>query len=300
MTILSRLSSAARRIPPSPAKARAGRVVAAAATALGAEPICRTRFSDGSLLELDVRSRTEAGAFWNLDYEPGLVDVLVRLASIMGSAVHDVGANVGLVAVPLARRLREVTAAEVVCFEPVEANRLRLERNVALNGLGPVLRVVPSALGDREGVARIRREVNRRSATGNAVILGREPLPKAYTWEEEISVRRLDDLVDDGAVIAPNLVKLDVEGSEVAYLRGARRTLDRSRPVIVGEFNSSLMPNFGTTFLDAAASLPRDYAVFSFGAHGELVEVTPRVGLGDVVLAPRERVDDLRRILDVR
>jgi hypothetical protein len=88
-------------------------------------------------------------------------------------------------------------------------------------------------------------------------------------------------------------VKLDVEGAEVGFLAGAQKTLRTARPIILGEFNSALMPKFGTTFVDAAALLPSDYVIFGFVDAHTVEEKHARVGIGDVLLVPRERVDEL-------
>ena len=111
---------------------------------------------------------------------------------------------------------------------------------------------------------------------------------------------RLDDLVDELALPPPDVVKIDVEGAEVAVLRGARRTLATSRPVIVGEFNSGLMPTFGTTFLDVLPNMPGGYEVYSFTSDRAVRRTSPRVGLGEVLLVPRERAEELSTALDVR
>jgi hypothetical protein len=46
------------------------------------------------------------------------------------------------------------------------------------------------------------------------------------------------------------VIKLDIEGSELVFLRGATNVITRCRPLILGEFNSAYMPRFGHTFLD--------------------------------------------------
>jgi hypothetical protein len=44
--------------------------------------------------------------------------------------------------------------------------------------------------------------------------------------------RRLDDVLEERAVGAVDLLKIDVEGSEPEVLRGATRSLERTRHVI--------------------------------------------------------------------
>jgi FkbM family methyltransferase len=291
MSVLGRAALVSRRLPPSLTKVRAGRAFTALSTRLGAAAVCTTTMADGTVLELDARSRTEAGPFWNGAYESDYQRLLAALVDRFGCVAYDVGANVGLIAVPLARHAGP--AGHVSCFEPVPENAARLRRNIALNDLTNC-DVHETALGETDSEIRIAREVHNRSTSGNAVIVsdGAPRLP-GYDAVHTVSVRPLDDVVRERALPLPHVIKLDVEGSEVGFLKGAATTLADARPVILGEFNNGLMPAFGTTFLDAVAALPPDYAVFSFLDGTSVEERTPIVGLGDVLLAPREKIADL-------
>ncbi len=58
------------------------------------------------------------------------------------------------------------------------------------------------------------------------------------TWNEsiptmQVKTLRLDDLVDAREIIAPDFIKLDVEGHGHKALAGAARTIARSRPVLL-------------------------------------------------------------------
>lgn len=49
----------------------------------------------------------------------------------------------------------------------------------------------------------------------------------------------VDSLREREAVPAPDVVKPDVEGSEVDVLRGMRRTLERDRPAVICELHET-------------------------------------------------------------
>lgn len=126
-----------------------------------------------------------------------------------GDRVVDVGANIGDVAALACAIVGP--AGHVYAIEPHPRIFRYLQGNLALNGFACAT-TFNVAAGEREGSTRIgddrRDDMNRIGDSGL-----------------EIGVRRLDDLLPQGERF--DLMKLDVEGYELAALRGARRTLDR-------------------------------------------------------------------------
>ncbi|HVX07921.1 FkbM family methyltransferase [Humibacter sp.] len=206
-----------------------------------------------------------------------MVDVLSFCVDKHGW-VADVGANVGLITLPLARRIAH-RGGGVVAFEPIERNAARLRASAALNEVRVEMHVL--ALGEEDDDVTIWLDRQLGAATGNARI-GQRQRPD----EEPVTcaVRRLDDL----RIRPVDALKVDVEGTEVAFLRGAQRYLATHRPVILGEFNSELMPLQNTDFTDVPPLLPDGYRIAAFVAQG-VVEVAAKKGLGDVLLVPEER-----------
>jgi FkbM family methyltransferase len=66
----------------------------------------------------------------------------------------------------------------------------------------------------------------------------RGPHPRA-TDSVEVEIVAIDDLVAGGDIRPPQLVKIDVEGSEVDVLAGMRRTIEEHRPAIVCELHDT-------------------------------------------------------------
>jgi hypothetical protein len=58
---------------------------------------------------------------------------------------------------------------------------------------------------------------------------------------EEISVVRLDDDIRDAALPAPDFIRIDTEGLELAVLTGARRTIQAHRPHLFLEMHGETM-----------------------------------------------------------
>jgi hypothetical protein len=70
-----------------------------------AEPVVRATLLDGSQLLLDARSRTESGPLWTGVYDE---DEVTFLSGCLGAeAVFvDIGANVGLITIPVCRAVQ--------------------------------------------------------------------------------------------------------------------------------------------------------------------------------------------------
>jgi hypothetical protein len=62
--------------------------------------VAEIQMLDGSRMLLDARSRTEAGPFWNGEYDQDDIDFF-KVCIDSGDTVFDVGANVGLITIPL-------------------------------------------------------------------------------------------------------------------------------------------------------------------------------------------------------
>lgn len=136
-----------------------------------------------------------------------------RLAALQAPVrLVDCGADIGLFAARVAERVPGLV--EVLAFEPNEEAWRVLSRNVQL--LGRPARAERAALGDVRGRGVLESTPRDRSAHAQFVV-------GAPTGSGDFEVRRIDDLglARDTALG----LKIDVEGSELEVLRGARETL---------------------------------------------------------------------------
>jgi FkbM family methyltransferase len=145
-------------------------------------------------------------------------------ASSGARCVFDVGAHIGLVSLPISQMV--APGGKVFAFEPADFNRALLARHVKLNNIDNI-EVLDSLVGeqDESSVAFFQQEtdtglnsVARRSGQSSFV-----EIPKQQV--------RLDTLCAQRS-LAPDLMKIDVEGAEIGVLRGARETIARCRPLI--------------------------------------------------------------------
>lgn len=147
-------------------------------------------------------------------------DLLAHLQGLeIGGIYVDVGAHVGNHAVAFAR----MGAETVVAYEPQPRLFALLGLNRLLNGLRPVICPRRCVVHDSWTGAAV---VERQEANTGATRFGRE-------GELVYPTARLDDEL--ARIDGIGLIKVDVEGLELAVLRSARRVLARNRPVLVCE-----------------------------------------------------------------
>lgn len=174
------------------------------------------------VLELDLRDNLQAVLYYAGRYEPAVRRFLLGELRC-GDVVLDVGANIGVHALAAARRLEELGGGRVIAFEPARDSVAKLGAGAARNGVQ--LEVVPAALGERAELATLRADsrydaadAGVRSLYGDGDIVQEVPVVRLDDWAREHDLDRLD------------VVKLDVEGAEIAALTGAARTLKRLQP----------------------------------------------------------------------
>ena len=134
-----------------------------------------------------------------------------------GAVVYDIGANVGYYSL-LASELVGAKG-KVVAFEPLPRNLVFINQHVALNHLGNVT-VIDAAVSDASGEAYF--NLGASSAMGHLAESG------------EITVKKvcLDEMLAEGSLQPPDYMKVDVEGAEFEVLKGARKLLERYRPML--------------------------------------------------------------------
>ncbi|MDB5457497.1 MAG: methyltransferase [Caulobacter sp.] len=182
--------------------------------------------------------------------EPGTRQVLKRLVR-PGMSVADVGANIGLLTLVMARG----TGADgrVYSFEPEAGPRAQLSKMKALNGLAWV-DIRPVAVGREAG----------RLTFHVSDVIGHSSLYALPEDEErratliEVEVVRLDDAL--GADARLDLVKIDVEGAELDVLAGMAGLLAANPDIaVIAEYGPSHLARVGLT--------PTDWFA-AFAAHG--------------------------------
>ena len=169
-----------------------------------------------------------------------------------GDTVLDIGAHIGSFTIPLARAVGP--AGRVFAFEPNASTRELLEINVELNDVGNIVETLPVALA--------------RKAKEYAISVDRSNTGAAYlrrvdaTAGGAVSIT-LDHWADEAGISGVDFVKLDVEGMESDVLAGGSALLERSRPAMLVEVDSSQLNRFGSKVSDLNDLLVgRGYRIF--------------------------------------
>ena len=170
------------------------------------------RIVNGLEYRVDSRCRHQ----FTHDYEAGGADFLQKHIGA-GAVIYNVGANVGVLALQLARW--SGPTGRVVALEPNPYAVRLLKRNVRLNGLDSQVEVVHLAIGDVVGEVTLHvcgASPMARASKANPLLLKTEAVSVPVTTLDRFSKRRQP---------IPDWVIMDIEGWEVAALRGGRKLL---------------------------------------------------------------------------
>jgi FkbM family methyltransferase len=180
-------------------------------------------------------------------YEAEVTRTLLRTVLLEpGDVVLDVGANIGWYSLVLNRAAPP--GVDILAFEPDPDNFALLQANLAANsarGVTPI-RAAAGPTANRERLYRYDH--------GNA---GRHSLLPIHGGESvDVDTVRLDDVWDQqGFGDRPlRLIKIDVEGYELAALSGAPRLLARCQ-WLLGEFSPGFMRRGGVDPAELVALL---------------------------------------------
>jgi FkbM family methyltransferase len=211
----------------------------------------RVRLPDGATVDVDTASWVEWRTFFFGGYEPGVTAVL-REQLRNGNIAIDVGANIGLHSLTMAGLVGPT--GQVIACEPNPSVGVRLRRNLMLN---PERRIVALevAVSDREGSGILAVPAASDPNQGRANL----GVSRGEGWLRLTTPTvTIDSLVEELHFDSVSLIKIDVEGSEPAVLRGASSTLLKHRPVLIFEYTRSYWRDSGAS-ADQVLQFLRDH-----------------------------------------
>ena len=161
-------------------------------------------------------------------YEPGFTHFLTLIEN--KGIILDVGANIGITAIPMARKFN---AARIYAFEPISHNFNNLNRVIKLFG-------VKNVTSQKVALGEFTAEVEMVTPVQGGVI--KQGLSKINDHDtpgrlEKVKIINLDSIPFKGKVTA---IKIDVEGHELQVLKGAGKILSKDKPIIYCELWGSI------------------------------------------------------------
>ena len=182
-----------------------------------------------------------------------------------GMKVADCGAHHGFLTVAFSKAVGPNGA--VGAWEALPANAAVISKNLVLNGCHNVI-VRPFALGDE------RRTVRLWTHTSNTLV-------SAEYGNNEVQMVRLDDEIPAHTKV--DLIKIDVEGSDLQMVRGARRILSQ-RPIIDLELHCCLFENRTAVLAEIFSILePLSYEYSVLASGGDVVRAKgPNIDLTEL------------------
>ncbi|MTI75004.1 MAG: FkbM family methyltransferase [Stenotrophomonas sp.] len=232
-----------------------------------------TNFDGDLTVDLQLAEHMQRRIFWMGYYNENIAHLLNTLLK-PGMTVLDVGANIGEISLLSAKRVGD--QGKVYAFEPVTAIAQQLARHVQMNQFKQI-DVEYFALGDAiEDNRIIYTSCGQESSDEN------NGLGSLYGGEGATPLQRIQMTTLDAwlqarpSIQRVDLIKIDIEGAELACLRGAKECLQRFKPSIIVEIQDFSAARAGyspTDILDLLSNL--GYTFHQIGPNGSLRSLTP-------------------------
>jgi FkbM family methyltransferase len=169
-------------------------------------------------------------------HEPFQADILVELGK---NSTHflDIGANMGFYSLTL---LAENPTLTVESFEPQPKVFAKLSKNIHLNNFSSRIEIHNTGLGSAKG--ELTMYIPKFTGTGGG------SFKNLHDDEGEATQIKVPvNVLDEALKKHPDLIKIDVEGSELNVILGADKIIDLLKPTIMVELLRKWMKPFGHT-----------------------------------------------------
>lgn len=242
---------------------------------IGAEGIAHVDDFDGDLsIDLRLSEHMQSRMFWVDYYNRDIVALFEKLLQ-PGMVIVDAGANIGEITLVAAKRIG--ATGQVIAFEPIDAIAKILDKNIRNNAIETVT-VVRSGLSETCGSAQIfsscgQSDTGKENLGLGTLYGGANEGPAIQT----IGLTTLDAYFREHPIQRLDLMKIDIEGAELPCLRGAARTIERYKPLLIIEIQAQSAAAAGyrqTDILDYLAQF--GYAFHKIGRNGRLRAVNAR------------------------
>jgi FkbM family methyltransferase len=177
------------------------------------------------------------------------------------STAIDVGANVGFFTTRFMDWVGE--GGTVIAIEPDQENLAALRRAVASSGLRRQVEIVAAVAAEHRGILKLER--NELHPGDHKIAIGDNGIDVEAVTLDDIAARRGNRI---------SFIKIDVQGAEVAVLRGARRILREDAPTLFVEVHDQSLARYGQS-ADTLATLieAEGYAINHLDDNGTITPI---------------------------
>jgi FkbM family methyltransferase len=201
------------------------------------------KFKNGNLsgitLHMDVNYSKMV--FPNGNTDPEMISD-IQNTNPEGKTILDVGAFIGSSSLLFSKLTKE--HGKVIAFEPNLYNIKRIKKNFSLNKtLAKNIKLFELALLNIDGNIQmiLNKQIdNGYSSTSRIVTshptLHNKDLPEGFE-KRDVKVMKLDTFLEKNKFV-PDIIKVDIEGSEYNFLNGAKETIKTHKPVLYIEIHS--------------------------------------------------------------
>lgn len=193
---------------------------------------------DGRRLIVDLTTGMQETAFFIGEYEQSITETAEQMIA-PGDVCLDVGANFGWYTTVMSLRSGEKGA--VHSFEPMPKTFLELQRNREVAAHPDRIFINNFALGDKEDTVQINMFDDLSSGHASLSAQGGSRVSSF-----DCRLTTLDSYLAEKNVGDVSFVKVDIEGAEMMFLKGAERLFRQSvPPVFLMEMALASIKNFG-------------------------------------------------------
>lgn len=226
------------------------------------EIIARTK--DNRVFNVDLTGGMHDRVYFFGEYEPAVSEVISSVVR-RGDVCLDIGANFGWFTTLFSKLTGDDKKASVHAFEPMPDVFKSLETNVRLSRLPSNVRLNNLALGDEIKTVQIHRFDDLPSGYSSLSDMGMENF---QTFD--VPMTTLDAYLDERKVENIDFIKIDVEGAELMFLRGAIKIFEQKvPPFIIAEMALGTTKGFGYLPNDLIEFIRR-HAAYDFYALDEV------------------------------
>jgi FkbM family methyltransferase len=151
----------------------------------------------------------------------------------LGMVCVDAGANIGDSTLHLAQLVGP--SGRVYAFEPAPFPRQRLAEHVVANGFANRVSINACALADVVGTATFAFSEHNVENQGMGSLVTHDN--HVVTRSAEVPLSTLDAFVIENDLPTIDLIKVDIQGAELMFLRGAESVIRQKRPIMCMELS---------------------------------------------------------------